>query len=386
MSSSHLSVEKGDFRVIVNSIGSANAHCVASLSQALKTSPENIAACLYQAPRVLFDNLSNTVADEVHRLLNKMGLSASVQSKDTAFSPGKAECDVAIHINKYTQFSEVVSELSEFLGIPADATKKLLLNSPSILLGKVSYATAESIKHRFEPYGASICVANTYQSPYVVLVRNDVAHSNVATRHNDGIREKLHQLCEAQGVSYQKDNFLKGYLASCFAILDYENTQSLWKVVQTLKDDVEIVNAHFLFVDVVIEKVIDKDRFSRIASEYGIPEKVILKMYEMDKFIFKKSVPAHNLDKILGDINTCVDSVSLNAHVLQRFKASADQLQNVNDNMRNLISLITEKSKNDVNKLLEKNILGQDLNYNQAQWLRSEMLKQGLNIKLIQGG
>src|SRR5262245_33084210 len=64
----------GDYRVIIDSIGRADASLIATLGKALSPSYERLAELLLQAPSILLDGVSRELAEQTVALLSQTGV------------------------------------------------------------------------------------------------------------------------------------------------------------------------------------------------------------------------------------------------------------------------------------------------------------------------
>src|SRR5262245_25618868 len=96
---------RGDWSVIVHSIGSGGAAVVAALNQVSAAPEQVIAARLFQAPSRLFQDLPHETAEQAAAALRQAGLECDVQPKDTPFTAGDADHEVALVIRDYSRMA-----------------------------------------------------------------------------------------------------------------------------------------------------------------------------------------------------------------------------------------------------------------------------------------
>ncbi|MGH8527804.1 MAG: hypothetical protein ACREXY_27375, partial [Gammaproteobacteria bacterium] len=147
---------KGGWRVVIRSVGTAAAHIVGTLRQALPFSEERLAAGIYQAPAELLGPLDRATAEHLTEALVAAGLEAEILGADEPFTPGGPDYDVALVIQHFDRLVEVAREIARFLGVSVDQARRILYTCPTELIGKVSLSTVEAIRHRFEPLGVTV--------------------------------------------------------------------------------------------------------------------------------------------------------------------------------------------------------------------------------------
>ncbi|GLS24356.1 hypothetical protein [Marinibactrum halimedae] len=371
---SKIAIEKGQHRVVVENIGTANADCVAALSKALQTKPEAIATCLYQAPRVLFDNLSEKIANEVASLLRNLGLAAQSSDQSSSLTPGTPDYDVCLQIQDYQSVLSLILEVSRFLGIPPESAKKLVMHSPSILLGQVSCATAEAIAERFSPLGAVVNKNKTRDSHYLVLIKGK------------GTKAELDKLLKQSQIQldYEHDhvNWIQGGYGRC----GYAQAQQLWKIFQPLSDKVLIVAENFVLVDVVCESVTDVSEFKNVASMLSMPDSVFVKLCKQPKFLLKKSATLSEVHSIVAAGRRSVKCITILPQLLQSFDVRIGETS-LSDEILQSLSIIIDKPTEEVKKHLygggaREGMVCRSLNYNQANWLRVKLKEYQISAKI----
>jgi hypothetical protein len=143
-------------RIVIRSVGTANAGIVGALHKALPFPEERLAACVYQAPAELVGPLDQDKAEAVALALRATGLEVDVLAADEAFTPGGPDYDVALVIRQFDRLVELVGEIASLLGVTAERARQMLCTCPAELIGKVSANTVDAIRKRLEPLGVTV--------------------------------------------------------------------------------------------------------------------------------------------------------------------------------------------------------------------------------------
>ncbi|MGH9198911.1 MAG: hypothetical protein ACRD1T_24690, partial [Acidimicrobiia bacterium] len=155
---------------MIRSVGTAAAHIVGTLRQALPFSEERLAAGIYQAPAELLGPLDRATAEHLTEALVAAGLEAEILGADEPFTPGGPDYDVALVIQHFDRLVEVAREIARFLGVSVDQARRILYTCPTELIGKVSLSTVEAIRHRFEPLGVTVEASRRDQALFDVFL------------------------------------------------------------------------------------------------------------------------------------------------------------------------------------------------------------------------
>src|SRR5574338_956816 len=113
-------------RIVIRSVGTANAGIVGALHKALPFTEERLAACIYQAPAELVGPLDRDKAEAVAQALRAAGLEVEVLGAGEAFTPGGPDYDVALVIRQFDRLIELAGEIANLLGVTSERAKQML--------------------------------------------------------------------------------------------------------------------------------------------------------------------------------------------------------------------------------------------------------------------
>lgn len=160
----------GEHRLVVRSIGSASPKLHTALARVLPQSSQHLLGCLYRAPAVLVDDISEQLGEHLCSLLGEAGLELELQHRDEPFVPGQGDREVAVFVDDVSRFRELAAEVAQFLGCELGRAAATLWASPALLVGSVSDATVDALRARLEPLGAQLDVSSPATARYDLLV------------------------------------------------------------------------------------------------------------------------------------------------------------------------------------------------------------------------
>ena len=175
-------------RIIILSVGTATPHVIKAISEAFEINQELLFKILYNAPAVFLDHTEETLAEKAHHILTELGLEVLIQNTDEKPPVSSDPLDLAVHIDNPVKLNTVSKQLSEFLGCSESESLQLLLNEPSVVLGGVSMATAESLQKRID---AEVIASNPKLDLYTIEF----------TASAEADRQKLINLIRSQEIA-----------------------------------------------------------------------------------------------------------------------------------------------------------------------------------------
>jgi hypothetical protein len=178
-------------RVIILSIGTATPIVVKALSETFGINHELLFKMLYNAPAIFLEDVDELLAQKANDLLVELGLEALIQNTSEAPPLPTEPVDIAVYITDPRNLTKVNKQLAEFLGCTDNDALQLLLNEPSVVLGGVSMATAESLQKRVD---AEVIASNPKQDLYTLEL----------TASDENSRLKLIHLLKNQGIIIPK--------------------------------------------------------------------------------------------------------------------------------------------------------------------------------------
>lgn len=157
-------------RLVVRSVGSADARVISALERVSGKSRRDIAACVYQAPSELIPVIDLEMAKGVVDVLSSTGLQVAIEDCEAQFEGGDDGHEVALVIKEPGQIPSAIQHVAAFLGCSIQQAKQIACASPAVLIGRVSKATAKAIRERFQPLGIEIDVSQAASAAYDVFV------------------------------------------------------------------------------------------------------------------------------------------------------------------------------------------------------------------------
>lgn len=152
-------------RVIILSIGTATPTVVKAISEAFEVNQELLFKMLYNSPAIFLENAEASLSEKAFDLLTGLGLEVLVQNMEEIPPLPTEPVDIAVYINDPKKLTIVNKQLSIFLGCNENESLQLLLNEPSVVLGGVSLATAESLQKRID---AEVIASNPKLDLYTI--------------------------------------------------------------------------------------------------------------------------------------------------------------------------------------------------------------------------
>lgn len=152
-------------RIIILSVGTATPKVIKALSEAFEINQEILFKILYNAPAVFLDNAEEALVEKASIILTELGLEVLIQNVDEKPPVSTEALDIAVYINDPVKLSTVNKQLSQFLGCNESESLQLLINEPSVILGGVSMATAESLQKQID---AEVIASNPKMDLYTI--------------------------------------------------------------------------------------------------------------------------------------------------------------------------------------------------------------------------
>ncbi|WP_343637208.1 hypothetical protein [Fluviicola sp.] len=152
-------------RIIILSVGTATPKVIKAISEAFEINQELLFKILYNAPAIFLDHADEALAEKAFTILTELGLEVLIQNADEQAPMPTESLDIAVHINDPVKLSTVNKQLAEFLGCTESESLQLLLSDPSVVLGGVSMATAESLQKRID---AEVIASNPKMDLYTI--------------------------------------------------------------------------------------------------------------------------------------------------------------------------------------------------------------------------
>lgn len=336
----------GDHAVLVTSIGAAGAAIVTALKHA-SNMPEQILACrLFQAPSILFGNLTEPLAADVARVLCGAGVECEVVPKGHRFTQGDSEHEVALVIRDVTRMQGVLEGVMALLGVGVREAKDIVCATPAVLMGRVSAATVSAIRRRFEPLGVEVDVSRPSEARFDAFLGD--GSSMLATDLSRADAESLHGTA-ARG-----------------------------------RQSIVILNRDFQRFDVCLEAAPNSTEMASLLVETAqIPERIVQKVLARLPIVTHSGVRRAAMGELLAKIEALGGRASGRLISFQRFGLVLDAVKDASVTERLLCDL-GGLTKADVDAALgrAREPVGA-LSGTLARWLQRELELQGTKSRMV---
>ncbi len=275
----------GQYRIVVNSIGTAKPAASAAIAKGLGLSASTVVSRLYRAPAILVEGVEQQVAQRMTNLLCDIGYQAEVQDISQPVPPRAPLYDVSVYIDEAEAFLPTVKTISQFIGMSEADASSMLMTPPGIVLGSVSEATVEAFRHQLCD-GVSVLASVTEEADYDIFLGS--APEIVSRRILSDIQEA--------GLTLIAEN---GLVA---VGVDHETAQSLWRRHQA-SGAMRVVNHDFLRFDLVCTGI--ENGFVKGSSEQvvllnelvGIPTEMIPEVLASLPLTLLEAVPNSEVEE-----------------------------------------------------------------------------------------
>lgn len=269
-------------RIIILSVGTATPKVIKALSEAFEINQELLFKILYNAPAVFLDNADEALAEKASTILTELGLEVLVQSTDEKAPLPTESLDLSVHINDPVKLSTVNKQLSEFLGCNESESLQLLLNEPSVVLGGVSMATAESLQKRID---AEVIASNPKMDLYTIEF----------TAESESDRLKLINLIKSQEITIPKGE------TKWVRNLTYDQMNQFLTRYRS-QHEVKIYNQSYSRFRILLENfdLTNTSQTNFLVGEIGMPEEVLAEIHANLPVLLDESVNYGTLQEKLA--------------------------------------------------------------------------------------
>lgn len=284
----------GDFRLLVKSIGSADAVVIGTLRRLRRGSDAELAELLYRAPAELMRGLDRATGARLCEVLRETGIDVDLVPPTTIFEPGTGDYEVALVITEVNRLLDVVRETMRVLGVDMATAKRLVCANPAVLIGRISSATVEALRRRFEALGVTLDVSCSVRAQF-----------DIAAESSDEItRRQLQQWLAQEGAAPAlgpTGQLLAGGLNGAAA-------QRIWERLRGGDTKVRVLNRDFQRFDVRIESAPagdDPRRASLIAwmvSAVGASERAATRALSRTPFVLADNVSGSDMVRLLNEV------------------------------------------------------------------------------------
>lgn len=364
------------YRLVIQSIGSADARLVPFLKRVLPHPEQRIAQMLYQAPSELIRIPDRDAAERICAEIAKTGVRAAVLEPDAPFEPGKGDHEVALVVRDIERIYEVVREITALLGIDAQQAKAMLCREPCVLLGDISRATAETLEQRLNPLGAELDMSQPALARYDVLLGPGSA----------SVRQSLrHRLTEA-GIALLPDTGPDGRPQPLLATdIDYDTAKRIWAVIHRVGVPCRIENRDFQRCDVTLDKAADSPELRGFLREtIGMPDHVVGKALARLPLVLRSQVRLGQAQELLVQLQQLGAQATAHLRSSQRFGLTIDNVGN-GEQTDAVLRWLGEVAATERERVLRGSVTKLDgpFTHLQARWLVSELKRTGTQARMF---
>ena len=296
----------GGYRLLVRSIGTADAAVIPALRR-LRGGPDvELASLLYRAPSELLTGLDEETGTKLRDLLSETGVDVDLTPESESFERGTGDFEVALVVRQFDRVVSIFEETMRVLGVDVDAARKLVCAVPAVMIGGVSEATVEALRNRFAPLGVEVDASRTKDALF-----------DVAVETGDEMTRKLlgSVLAEVGLTATWSDR--GQLLATGF---DSATATRIWEQLSRTAAKIRILNRDLQRFDVRLESAPTSDAMKEwLIGVTGMPARVADIALTRMPFMLAENVSAARTVELLGQAHALGARASGILLALQRF-------------------------------------------------------------------
>ena len=283
--------EPENWRIVVDSIGEADASLIKALKKITPVPETHLASLIYRAPSQLMDGLVRHTAEALNEMLVEAGLDSRVVDAETSFEPGDDSHDLALVVRDVTRMNEVMMLVVRVLGVDPPTARKILCSSPTVLMGKVSANTVEAVGRRFAALDVEVLASRSEEALFdLFLGACSVTERNLAIRT---LRE--------QGIDADEAEATEQPLLA--AGLTREQTDVVWQRLQRTSVPLRVINRDFETFDVRLTSAPETpEMVELLTTTTGMPESVAHKVLRNLPVVIHSGIGFARMTDCLGEV------------------------------------------------------------------------------------
>ncbi len=380
MSDVHPSVPT--FQVIVTDIGEASAALFSALKQAIKLPEPEIARRILQAPAVLADLLNEETARTVSELLESSGLETAVlpSGEEAQLTMGDGCYELALSIPSFKNIHDVLAEIVRVTGLDVAGAVQVVLKTPTVLLGNISFTTANRLKSRFEKFNVAADISRPTDAHYDLVLKAEIYNAQQVIEHH----------ATQLALTYRSQNEHRGSKTYSISRVSYQQAKDTWQMAQENKIPCQLLNQDYQRYDILLNHI-DPTSVSAIkqylVKELFIPERIVERVIASAPVVVAKQKSLGETQAILSTLADLdceanaelVSSLTFDVEVITLGEEQAARyiLEHILA-IRSSVIIPILKGK-------QKRIEG-PFNYNQVRWAQHEFAKISGQINLKKRG
>lgn len=358
------------YRLLVRSIGTADAAIVHSLRPLRAASDAELAALIYRAPSELLDHVDHDTGSKLVEVLCGAGLEVELAGTDEAFEAGVGDLEVALAVQRFDNMLGIVECVMRVLGVDHGAAMKMVSANPAVLLGSVSQATVDALARRFAPLGAEIDAS-----------RHAAAVFDLAAEAGDDTTTRV--LAELLPDANRSRSTAAGGVFHAMG-LDAAAAQSLWIELSRTAAKVQVINRDFQRFDVRLEAApTTLATIELLTTTTSISEERAQRALTRLPFVLAENVRGPRMVELLEAVRACGGRATASLLALMSFglalKPGGDRTA-----ARPWVEAIAGKSAASEFSRPQCNALSDPLTKTQARWLQHELRNHGIASHLVE--
>jgi len=354
-------VEKSS-RIIVKSIGRANAAVIRAVKQIVPGLDKDIASLLYQAPSELVKDVESNLAQKLASHLKEAGLDVSVDDGTEKIVPGDSDHEVALCIKDIKLMPLVIKEVAEFLGCDIIAARKIACSVPSVLIGNISKATAQALKNRFQDINVDVNISHATSAKYDIITWSDSPRLQ-------------NSICEIMGIEYAQNKSNEFVIA---LNKNHNEVNGMYEKLARVGAKIQVCNRDFQRYDIRLDKATDCESMrSYLENEAGIPQKVISQIFQRLPIIIHSDITHDAMEQALQKLNSIGAKTTGEPLAFQYYTLNVERVANRPEAV-NVLTTIGDISETEaVTALANVAQIPKRYTKTAALWLRHELKKTG---------
>jgi hypothetical protein len=360
----------GAYRLLVRSIGTADAAIVHALRPVRAASDAELAALIYRAPSELLADVDHDTGSRLVEVLRAAGLEVELVGADEAFEAGVGDLEVALAVQRFDNMLGIVQAVMLVLGVDHDAAMKMVSASPAVLLGGVSQATVDALARRFAPLGAEIDAS-----------RHAAAVFDLAAEAGDDTTTRV--LAELLPDANRSRSRAAGGVFHALG-LDAAAAQSLWSELSRTAAKVRVINRDFQRFDVRLEAApATPAAIELLTATTSMSEERAQRALTRLPFVLAENVRGPRMVELLEAVRACGGRATASLLALVSFglalKPGGDRTA-----AHPWVEAIAGKTAASEFSRPDCNALSGPLTKTQARWLQHELRSHGIASHLVE--
>lgn len=364
----------GTVNLVIHSPGRAGFGIVKALESVCALGGPEIAACLYRAPGILFENISSAQAQALLPKLESAGLEVGLIPADQSFAPGVGCLDLALDTSDPRVLTRLVREVMHLLGIDPRTARELVAANPAMLLGSVSKASAAAIQKRFQSLDARVQVINPQTSVFDVFILS--RSSALTSRLVDNLR--------SSGWTVQSAHETASADAYVVSQLSYSDAMKIWESTGRRGDVIRIFNRALETFDVVLESYRNSEEIAPVLHALtGMPMAAVPKLLKRLPLVLMSGIDPDSMQKSMQQLLDAGAGIRAELMAFQTFSlqvTACSQLQASARVLQWLADIPLETGESLLRMPLAT--LEGPFGATKARWLQHELAQVGTTVRL----